>query len=137
MTATAPSAPQSAATTAPTAWVPAAAWAAQPQPAVNDAITGRPAPARKRVKRDKSDPDEFRKFTRRLVRAYVRRVAATDATALRDLMDLHAEVGEAVGQAARSLNAGNPELGLPGLSWSVIAGEVGLTKMAAYQRWAK
>jgi hypothetical protein len=73
--------------------------------------------------------DEFAAFSRRVVRAAGRRVAAGDVDGLPDLAALSAAVDAAIGEAVTGLRAA-------GYSWGEIAGRIGVTRQAAHQRWA-
>ena len=59
-----------------------------------------------------------------------RRVAASDPTALRDLVAMRAALDEAIDDAAVELHAA-------GYSWTDIGRELGVTRQAARQRWGK
>ncbi|AKI28632.1 hypothetical protein GMA5_18 [Gordonia phage GMA5] len=74
------------------------------------------------------DNAEFAAFSRRIMRAYARRVATADPAALGELMTLRAEVDTAIAAAVDGLRA-------EGFSWADIGAEVGLTRQAAQQRW--
>lgn len=73
---------------------------------------------------------EFAAFGRRIIRAHARRVAASDPTALRDLVAMRAALDEAIDEAAVGLHAA-------GYSWTDIGRELGVTRQAARQRWGK
>ena len=75
----------------------------------------------------KVETDEFAAFTRRIIRAYARRVSAGDVEALADLIKLHAELGELVATAAGDLHA-------RGYAWSEIAARTGTSLQAVRQR---
>jgi hypothetical protein len=68
-------------------------------------------------------------FSRRVIAAAGRRVAAGDAEALPELLALATAVEEAIGQAV-------PGLRDVGYSWTEIAAPLGVTRQAAHQRWA-
>jgi hypothetical protein len=72
--------------------------------------------------------DEYAAFTRRVLRAYSRRVATGDIDALTDMADLAAEIEVATGQAVAGLRAA-------GYSWADIGARFGITRQAAQQRW--
>jgi hypothetical protein len=72
--------------------------------------------------------DEFAAFTRRILRAYARRVARGDVEALTLMLGLSAEIDDAVAQAVTGLR----ELGY---SWAEIGSRLGVTRQAAQQRW--
>ena len=68
-------------------------------------------------------------FSRRVIAAAGRRVAAGDVEALPELVALAAAVDEAIGQAVAGLRG-------VGYSWTEIAARLGVTRQAAHQRWA-
>jgi ribosomal protein S20 len=72
--------------------------------------------------------DEYASFIRRVIRAYVRRVAAGDVDALANMNGLAAELDEAISRAVTGLRKA-------GYSWAEIAARVGVTRQAAQQRW--
>jgi len=72
--------------------------------------------------------DEYAAFTRRIVRAYARRVATGDIEALADLTTLAGEVETAIRAAVIGLRTF-------GYSWAEIATRLGVTRQAAQQRW--
>ncbi len=72
--------------------------------------------------------DEFAAFTRRVLRAYARRVAGGDVEALTLMLGLSAEIDTAIGQAVTGLRAF-------GYSWAEIGARLGITRQAAQQRW--
>lgn len=76
------------------------------------------------------DNAEFAAFSRRIMRAYARRVAVADPAALGELMALRGEVDAAIQTAVDGLRAN-------GFSWAEIGGEVGLTRQAAFQRFGR
>jgi len=71
---------------------------------------------------------EYAAFTRRVLRAYARRIATGDIDALADMLDLAAEIDTAIGQAVTGLRA-------TGYSWAEIGLRLGVTRQAAQQRW--
>ena len=73
---------------------------------------------------------EFAAFSRRIIRAHAKRVAAADPTALRDLIALQAALDTAVADAVAGLKAA-------GYSWAEIARETGTTRQACAQRWGQ
>lgn len=87
---------------------------------VNDSLT---------VKPRKSDA-EFAGFSRRIVRAYGRRVAAADPAALAELLTLRESIDAAIGEAVAGLRAA-------GFSWADVAAETGMSRQAAQQRWGR
>ncbi len=72
--------------------------------------------------------DQFDAFTRRILRAYARRVAYGDVEALTLMLGLSAEIDDAIGQAVTGLRAF-------GYSWAEIGSRLGITRQAAQQRW--
>src|SRR5215211_2178012 len=79
-------------------------------------------------RKDVVENDEYAAFTRRIVRAYARRVATGDIEALADLTTLAGEVETAIRAAVIGLRAF-------GYSWAEIATRLGVTRQAAQQRW--
>ena len=73
--------------------------------------------------------DEFTAFSRRILRAAGRRIAAGDVEALPALAGLAVELDAAIGDAVTGLRA-------HGYSWAEIATRLGVTRQAAHQRWA-
>ena len=73
--------------------------------------------------------DEFTAFSRRILRAAGRRIAAGDVEALPALAGLAVELDAAIGQAVTGLRSA-------GYSWAEIASRLGVTRQAAHQRWA-
>jgi len=71
---------------------------------------------------------ELTAFSRRILRAAGRRIAAGDVDALPDLAALSAELDAAIGDAVTGLRAG-------GYSWAEIASRLSITRQAAHQRW--
>lgn len=92
---------------------------------VNPALT---IPAPRTRTRGAVENREFAAFTRRIIRAHARRVAAGDVEALTDLVALSAAVDQAITDAVIGLRAF-------GYSWTEIATRLGITKQAAQQRW--
>ena len=72
--------------------------------------------------------DDYAAFTRRILRAYARRVADGDVEALALMLGLSAEIDTAIGQAVTGLRAF-------GYSWAEIGSRLGVTRQAAQQRW--
>ena len=66
----------------------------------------------------------------RVIRAHARRVAAGDVDALADMTGLAAELDEAITQAVTGLRN-------IGYSWAEIAVRLGVTRLAAQQRWGR
>jgi hypothetical protein len=72
--------------------------------------------------------DDYAAFTRRVLRAYARRVAAGDVEALTLMLGLSAEIDDAITQAVTGLRQF-------GYSWAEIGSRLGITRQAAQQRW--
>jgi hypothetical protein len=79
-------------------------------------------------RRDVVENDAYAAFTRRVLRAYARRVATGDVEALTDLVGLAHQLDTAILQAVTGLRA-------CGYSWTEIATRLGITRQAAHQRW--
>jgi hypothetical protein len=79
-------------------------------------------------RRDVVENDAYAAFTRRVIRAYARRVATGDVEALTDLVGLATQLDTAILQAVKGLRA-------CGYSWTEIATRLGITRQAAHQRW--
>jgi hypothetical protein len=75
-------------------------------------------------------PRATRPFTRRVIRAAGRRIAAGDIEGLSGLLKL----AEEVERAARAAVAG---LRVQGYSWAEIAARTGTSRQAAQQRWGE
>jgi hypothetical protein len=91
------------------------------KPTVNQSLT----PDRQR--RVVENP-EFAAFTRRILRAYSRRIAGGDIEALTDMATHAADLDDAIHQAVTGLRT-------HGYSWADIARPLGITRQAAQQRW--
>jgi len=74
--------------------------------------------------------DEYAAFTRRILRAYARRIATGDIDALTLMLGLSAEIDTAIAQAVTGLRAF-------GYSWADIGSRLGITRQAAQQRWGQ
>ncbi len=74
--------------------------------------------------------DDYAAFTRRILRAYARRVADGDVEALTTLTGLASDVDAAIGQAVTGLRR-------YGYSWAEIGARLGVTRQAAQQRWGQ
>jgi hypothetical protein len=74
--------------------------------------------------------DDYAAFTRRILRAYARRVADGDVEALALMLGLSADIDTAIGQAVTGLRA-------CGYSWAEIGSRLGITRQAAQQRWGQ
>ena len=72
--------------------------------------------------------DEYASFTRRVLRAYARRVAAGDVDAPAAMTGMATELDEAISQAVIGLRK-------TGCSRAQIAVRLGVTRQAAQQRW--
>lgn len=83
-----------------------------------------PAPKRRQTVENK----DFDAFTRRILRAYSRRVANGDIEALPQMIDLAASLNDAINGAVGGLREF-------GYSWPEIASRVGVSRQAARQRW--
>jgi hypothetical protein len=79
-------------------------------------------------RREVVENDAYAAFTRRVIRAYARRVATGDVEALTDLVGLATQLDTAILQAVTGLRA-------CGYSWTEIATRLGITRQAAHQRW--
>ena len=79
-------------------------------------------------RRDVIENDAYAAFTRRVIRAYARRVATGDVEALTDLVGLSNQLDTAILQAVTGLRT-------CGYSWTEIAARLGITRQAAHQRW--
>lgn len=77
-----------------------------------------------------AENSEYAAFVARCVRAAGRRVAAGDIDGLAELVQLRAEMDEAITTAVRGLRA-EPHC----QSWAAIARVLGITRQAAMQRW--
>jgi hypothetical protein len=74
--------------------------------------------------------DEYAAFTRRVLRAYGRRIGAGDIDAITELSSLYGEVGQALGSAVLGLRT-------HGYSWAEIGKRLGVTRQTAHERWAE
>ena len=72
--------------------------------------------------------DEYAAFTRRVIRAYSRRVAAGDVEAIADMAAIANEIDAAIQDAITGLRE-------TGYSWADIALRLNITRQAAQQRW--
>jgi hypothetical protein len=80
-------------------------------------------------RRPPKDNQEYLAFARRMLRAYGRRVVTEDPSTLAELITLQAELDAVVTRCARSLHA-------QGWSWGEIGAELGISRIAAFKRWA-
>jgi hypothetical protein len=90
---------------------------------VNKSLT--PKRARRLV-----ENDDYAAFTRRILRAYSRRIADGDVEALIAMTGLAHEIDAAIGQAVTGLHQF-------GYSWAEIGARLGITRQAAQQRWGQ
>ena len=90
---------------------------------VNNPLTPKPA-------RPAADNDEYAAFTRRILRAYARRVATGDIEALTHMTGLADDVEAAIRTAVIALRDF-------GYSWADIGHRLGVTRQAAQQRWGR
>ena len=74
--------------------------------------------------------NDYAAFTRRILRAYARRIADGDIEALMAMTGLAAEIDTAISQAVTGLRAA-------GYSWAEIGSRLGVTRQAAQQRWGQ
>jgi hypothetical protein len=74
--------------------------------------------------------DEYASFTRRVIRAYARRVATGDVDALAAMTGMATDLDEAISQAVTGLREA-------GHSWTEIAARLRVTRQAAQQRWGR
>jgi hypothetical protein len=91
--------------------------------------TVKPALTRNRARRV-TENDEYAAFTRRILRAYARRVATGDVEALTLMTGLADEIDTAISQAVQGLRTF-------GYSWAEIGTRLGITRQAAQQRWGR
>jgi hypothetical protein len=72
--------------------------------------------------------DAYAAFTRRVLRAYARRIASGDIESLTLMSGLAADIDTALQDAVNGLRAF-------GYSWAEIGSRLGVTRQAAQQRW--
>lgn len=84
----------------------------------------RPTPRPHRI----VENDDFAAFSRRIVAAHGRRIAAGDVEGLAALAALATEVDTALSHAVAGLRA-------HGYSWAEIGTRLGMSRQAAQQRW--
>ena len=96
-------------------------------PAGQNTVKTRLTPKRARRLTENND---YAAFTRRILRAYARRVADGDIDALTLMLGLSAEIDTAIGQAVTGLRS-------YGYSWADIGSRLGITRQAAQQRWGQ
>src|SRR5215475_3172704 len=90
--------------------------------------TVNPALTRRKRARRVVENSSYATFARRVVKAYARRVADGDITALRELAVFVSDVDDATRVAVAGLRRW-------GYSWYDIATQVGVSQQAAQQRW--
>jgi hypothetical protein len=97
---------------------------------VNQALTLNPpsGDSRARRRRDVVENDEYAAFTRRIIRAYAKRVSSGDVEALTGMVGLSTLLDQAISEAVIGLRA-------HGYSCADIAARLGITRQAAQQRW--
>jgi hypothetical protein len=83
----------------------------------------------KRRHRPAVENQDYAAFSRRVIRAAARRIAAGDVEELAHLLGLERELQCAIHTAVNGLRA-------QGYSWADIALRIGITRQAAHQRWA-
>jgi hypothetical protein len=83
----------------------------------------------KRRHRPAVENHDYAAFSRRVIRAAARRIAAGDVEELAHLFSLEREVQSAIQIAVNGLRA-------QGYSWADIALRIGITRQAVHQRWA-
>jgi len=83
----------------------------------------------KRRNRPVVENQDYAAFSRRVIRAQGRRIAASDIEELTHLLGLERELQHAIHTAVAGLRA-------QGYSWADIALRIGITRQAAHQRWA-
>lgn len=76
----------------------------------------------------KGDHTDFLAFTRRILRAYGRRVADADPEDLAELLSVQRDVGAAIDAAVLGMRAN-------GFTWAQIGEGAGITRQAAQIRW--
>jgi hypothetical protein len=89
----------------------------------------KPTLTSKRRHRPAVENHDYAAFSRRVIRAAARRVAAGDVEELAHLLSLERELHRAIQTAVNGLRA-------QGYSWADIALRIGITRQAAHQRWA-
>jgi hypothetical protein len=77
-----------------------------------------------------ADTDTYGAFTRRIVRAYARRVADGDVEALAGLIALTDDLDACIQDAVDGLRGF-------GYSWADIAARLGITRQGVWQRWGE
>lgn len=98
---------------------------AQAPGAVNQMATARP-----RRQRNRKPTEELKGMFGRMLRAYVKRAADEDPWVVKDLLDIREQLDASIDDAVANLVA-------RGYSWQDIGQELGMTRQAAWKRWAK
>jgi hypothetical protein len=75
-----------------------------------------------------AENDEYAAFSRRVIAAYSRRVAAGDIDAITGMARLADDLDAAIRRAVTGLRQ-------RGYSWAEIGSRLGITRQAAQQRW--
>jgi hypothetical protein len=88
----------------------------------------KPTLTSKRRTRPAVENQDYAAFSRRVIRAAARRIAAGDVEELTHLLGLERELQSAIQTAVNGLRA-------QGYSWADIALRIGITRQAAHQRW--
>jgi hypothetical protein len=88
----------------------------------------KPTRTPKRRIRPAVENHDYAAFSRRVIRAQARRIAAGDVDELTHLLSLERELQRAIQTAVNGLRA-------QGYSWADIALRIGITRQAAHQRW--
>jgi hypothetical protein len=89
----------------------------------------KPTRTPKRRTRPAVENHDYAAFSRRVIRAQARRIAAGDVDEFTQLLSLEHELQRAIQTAVDGLRA-------QGYSWADIALRIGITRRAAHQRWA-
>jgi hypothetical protein len=94
----------------------------------NSRTSGRSGRGSRRAHRAVVENDDFAAFTRRILAAHGRRIAAGDIEGLAPLAALSAQVDQALYAAIVGLRS-------HGYSWADVASPLGITRQAAHQRF--
>lgn len=73
---------------------------------------------------------EYARMVRRVIRAYSRRVADGDEIDLRTMLEARDDLDQAITEAVAGLRS-------RGYSWAYIGRAAGITRQAAWSRWAR
>jgi hypothetical protein len=73
---------------------------------------------------------EYGAFARRVLWAYIRRIAAGDIESLTHMVSLADDINDAITRSVHGLRAA-------GYSWAEIGSRLGVTRQAAQQRWGR